>query len=356
MTAAQISSCYSTGMAGSGAFGTVHTASVNISKCYYLSTLAEDANAEALSASDLKDADLSDAFGAVCGDDYPALKWQSGVTFHEASGEGTVIAPLCTVKGYTRFTCSKCGESYRTTYVAALGHDFCTDTEGCNDCVLTPPTCTAAGKLVRTCRREGCTEKKEEVVPAKGHTPKADSEQVFIGYKTYVCDVCDKTYTVWDDDRICHVSYPDQIVASVSVADGSDYPWVYNTDSERFESSNQDQNNTSSTTSFSFTLSTPAVLRFGYGVSSEQKYDKLTITLTKDGGDPQALADGISGEESASINQKLEAGRYTLTFSYSKDSSGKSGSDTAYVSELSLSGMAHVIVENTTFAKADGAA
>ena len=351
-----VSNCYSVGEAGRGAFGTVDTASSEISKCYYLNTLEEDENAEALSASDLKDADLSDAFGAVCGDDYPALKWQSGVTFHEASGEGTQVAARCEAKGFTRYTCKHCGKDFRTQYTPALGHDFCEDTEGCGDCVLTAPTCTQPGKIVRTCRREGCSETKEDVVPAKGHTPTEGSEQVFPGYTIYTCSVCHVEYTVWDDNRICHVSYPEQITASVSVADGSDYPWVYNTDSDRFESSNQDQNNTSSTTSFYFTLSTPAVLRFGYGVSSEQNYDKLTITLTKDGGDPQALANGISGEESASINQKLEAGRYTLTFSYSKDSSGKSGSDTAYVSELELSGMAHVIVENTTFPKTEGAA
>lgn len=353
VTPAQISSCYSTGVAGSGAFGTVHTASVNISKCYYLNTRAADKNAEALSDADLKDADLSDAFGAVC-NGYPALKWQN-VTFHKA-GESTKVDALCEAKGYTRYTCNECHEEYRAAYTPALGHDFCTDAEGCDDCVLTAPTCTQPGKIVRACRRDGCSEKKEDVVPAKGHTPKAGSEQVFTGYTIYTCDVCNAEYTVWDDDRISHVSYPEQTVTSISVSDSGNFPWVYNADLNRFESSNQEQNNTASATSFVFTLSAPTVLRFDYGVSSEQKYDKLTITLTKDGGDPQALADGISGEESGSVDQKLEAGRYTLTFSYSKDSSGKNGSDMAYVSVLTLAGMARVIVENTTFPESEGAA
>lgn len=351
-----ISSCYSTGEAGSAVFGTVDTASSEISKCYYLNTLAADANAEALNEADLKDADLSDAFGPVCGG-YPALRWQTDVTFHEASSEGTVTAPLCTVKGYTSYSCSKCGESYRTAYVAALGHDFCEDLDGSdNSCVLTAPTCTQPGKIVRTCRRDGCSETKEDIVPAKGHTPKDGTEQVFTGYKTYECAVCGETYTVWDDDRLGHVSYPEQTVTSISVSDNGNYPWVYNADLDRFESSNQEQDKTSSTTSFAFTLSAPTVLRFGYGVSSENGYDKLTITLAADGGSTETLADAVSGEKSGSIKKQLAAGSYTLTLSYVKDDASKGGSDTAYVSVLTLAGMTRVIVENTTFPKAEGAA
>lgn len=350
-----ISSCYSTGEAGSAVFGTVDTASSEISKCYYLNTLNADANAEALNESDLKDADLSDAFGPVCGG-YPALRWQTDVTFHEAAGEGTLTAPLCTVKGYTSYSCSKCGKSYRTAYTAPLGHDFCEDLDGSdNSCVLTAPTCTQPGKIVRTCRRDGCSETKEDIVPAKGHTPKDGTEQVFTGYKTYECAVCGKTYTVWDDDRLGHVSYPEQTVTSISVSDNGNYPWVYNADLDRFESSNQNQDKTSSTTSFAFTLSAPTVLRFGYGVSSENGYDKLTITLAEDGGSTETLADAVSGEKSGSIKKQLGAGSYTLTLSYVKDDASKGGSDMAYVSVLTLAGMARVIVENTTFPKAEGA-
>lgn len=350
-----ISACYSVGEAGSAVFGTVDTASSEISKCYYLNTLNADANAEALNEADLKDADLSDAFGPVCGG-YPALRWQTDVTFHEAAGEGTVTAPLCTVKGYTRYSCSKCGKSYRTAYTAPLGHDFCEDLDGSdNSCVLTAPTCTQPGKIVRTCRRDGCSETKEDIVPAKGHTPKDGTEQVFTGYKTYECTVCGKTYTVWDDDRLGHVSYPEQTVTSISVSDNGNYPWVYNADLDRFESSNQNQDKTSSTTSFAFTLSAPTVLRFGYGVSSENGYDKLTITLAADGGSTETLADAVSGEKSGSIKKQLGAGSYTLTLSYVKDDASKGGSDMAYVSVLTLAGMARVIVENTTFPKAEGA-
>ena len=348
-----ISDCYSVGEAGSPAFGTVDAASSEISKCYYLSTLGKDPNAEPLSDDDLKNADLSDAFAPVC-NGYPALTWQKDVTFHKANGEGTVTAPLCTEKGYTSYTCTTCHAEYRKNYTPALGHNFCKDTEGCKDCEPTAPTCTQPGKIVRTCRRDGCTETKTDIVPAKGHTPTAGTEKVFTGYKTYTCSVCNETYKKWDDDRIGHVSYPEQTVASVSVADSSAYPWVYNSELDRFESSNQEKDKTSSTTSFAFTLSAPTVLKFGYGVSSEANCDKLTITLAKDGS-TETLVNGISGSKADSVNRQLEAGSYTLTLSYVKDAATSTPSDTAYVSVLTLAGMARVTVENTTFPTTEGA-
>ena len=68
------------------------------------------------------------------------------------------------------------------------------------------------------------------------------------------------------------------------------------------------------------------------------------------------MADAVSGEKSGSIKKQLAAGSYTLTLSYVKDDASKGGSDTAYVSVLTLAGMTRVIVENTTFPKAEGAA
>ena len=38
--------------------------------------------------------------------------------------EAVVTAPTCTEKGFTTYTCAKCGDSYVADEVAALGHDF----------------------------------------------------------------------------------------------------------------------------------------------------------------------------------------------------------------------------------------
>lgn len=46
-----------------------------------------------------------------------------GNIVHEHVYESEVVAPTCEEKGYTLHTC-KCGESYKDTYVNALGHNF----------------------------------------------------------------------------------------------------------------------------------------------------------------------------------------------------------------------------------------
>ena len=352
-----VSSCYSTGEAATAAvFGTVHAASVEISKCYYLDTLAKDDNAEALSAADLKDADLSEAFKPVCGGGYPALSWQTGVTFHEANGDGTITAPTCTAKGYTTFRCSECGAAYRTTYVAALGHDFCEDTTGCADCVLKDATCTETGTITRTCKRVGCSETKVDTVPAKGHTPKEGSGEAHIGYTTYICAVCGDTYQAWTDDLLSHISYRQTGLSDIAAQNGDSYPWVYNTEKNRFESSNVGVDSTTSETSFTFTLNSPAILRFSYGVSSESGCDKMTVTLKPDGGNAEKLVGGISGETSDNFSRQLEAGSYTLTLSYNKDGGVGNGDDLGYVKALGFTPMVRVSVENTLYKKASGAA
>ena len=350
-----VSSCYSTGEAATAAvFGTVHTASVEISKCYYLGTLTKDDNAEALSEANLKDADLSDAFGLVC-NGYPALLWQSGVAFHEANGEGTVTAPTCLAKGCTTFTCSKCNASYRTTYTAALGHDFCEDTTGCDNCVRVEPTCTETGTITRTCRRTGCSVTKVDTIPAKGHTPKDGTGEAHIGYTTYVCDVCGEPYNDWTDDLLSHISYRQTGLSDISVTSSESYPWVYNTETRRFESSNAGKDSTASESSFTFTLNSPSILRFSYGASSESGYDKMTVTLTPDGGSAEKIVDAISGTTTGNFSRQLDAGSYTLTLSYNKDGGSSEGDDLGYVQSLSFAPMVRVTVENTLYKASAGA-
>ena len=42
---------------------------------------------------------------------------------HKHAHSSKVVAPTCTEKGYTEYTC-ECGDSYRDSYVDALGHSF----------------------------------------------------------------------------------------------------------------------------------------------------------------------------------------------------------------------------------------
>ena len=281
-----VSDCYSVGAVtgGNGAFGSVDAGSATVTSCY---ALAADANAAVLTEEQMKSAELNaEAFGPTCGG-YPALKWQKDVTFHKAEG-GTVVPPTCTEKGYTLRTCTLCRESYRDTYVAATGH-----------------------------------------------TERTGTRTVYPAYYTYTCDVCNELITVWADTRLEYVTLPATGVVSAAMTDEGKYPWTYNSAAERFESGNAGANSSTSTTSFVFTLDRQRTIAFDFGVSSEESYDKATITLSN-GTETNTVASGISGTKADTYNGILTAGTWTLTVTYVKDNGGNKGADMAYVSGLTI--------------------
>ena len=281
-----VSDCYSVGAVtgGNGAFGSVDAGSATVTNCY---ALAADANAAVLTEEQMKSAELNaEAFGPTCGG-YPALKWQKDVTFHKAEG-GTVVPPTCTEKGYTLRTCTLCRESYRDTYVAATGH-----------------------------------------------TERAGTRTVYPAYYTYTCDVCNELITVWADTRLEYVTLPATGVVSAAMTDEGKYPWTYNSAAERFESGNAGANSSTSATSFVFTLDRQRTIAFDFGVSSEENYDKATITLSN-GTESNIVASGISGTKADTYNGILTAGTWTLTVTYVKDNGGNKGADMAYVSGLTI--------------------
>lgn len=51
--------------------------------------------------------------------------------------QASAVAATCTEPGYTLYTCSKCGESYRSSFVPALGHNFVNGT--CTRCGAADP-------------------------------------------------------------------------------------------------------------------------------------------------------------------------------------------------------------------------
>ena len=281
-----VSDCYSVGAVtgGNGAFGSVDAGSATVTNCY---ALTADANATVLTEEEMKSAELNtEAFGLACGG-YPALRWQQGVTFHKAEG-GTAVAPTCTERGYTTHVCTLCGESFRDTYVAATGH-----------------------------------------------TERAGTRTVYPAYYTYTCDVCEELITVWADTRLEYVTLPATGVVSAAMTDEGKYPWTYNSAAERFESGNAGANSSTSTTSFVFTLDRQRTIAFDFGVSSEEKYDKATITLSN-GTETNTVASGISGTKADTYNGILTAGTWTLTVTYVKDDGGNKGADMAYVSGLTI--------------------
>lgn len=63
--------------------------------------------------------------------------WDKDEEKCEHSYESVVTDPTCTKKGYTTHTCSKCGNSYKDSYVDALGHDY--ENGKCTDCGAKDP-------------------------------------------------------------------------------------------------------------------------------------------------------------------------------------------------------------------------
>ena len=73
---------------------------------------------------------------------FKEFDWESKVTFQltvpnecEHSYKAKTTKPTCTAKGYTTYTCTLCGCSYKADYAAKLSHKYDGETDGdCNLC------------------------------------------------------------------------------------------------------------------------------------------------------------------------------------------------------------------------------
>ena len=117
-----------------------------------------------------------------------------------------VTVPICTERGYTTHTCSKCGDTYTDSYVNKLGHSLGSWYE------VTAPTCTTDGLEKRECTR--CDHYETRVLEKTGHTytsvvtAPTCAER---GYTTHTCSKCGDTYVdsyvnklghTWDEGTV----------------------------------------------------------------------------------------------------------------------------------------------------------
>lgn len=152
----------------------------------------------------------NEAAGHVPGDEAtctaPQLCAKCGAVLVNALGhdyEAEVTAPTCTEMGYTVFTCSRCGDSYKGDYTDATGHkpgDWIIDKE---------PTTDSEGEKHREC--ENCGEKLETEPIEKLYltaTTDTHGEAVVGGYLVTVTDTDTKnpvsgaTVTLNKDDTL----------------------------------------------------------------------------------------------------------------------------------------------------------
>ena len=161
-------------------------------------------------------------------------------TYEEIAATGhnynaVVTAPTCTVKGYTTYTCSECGDSYIDNYIDALGHDrihheakaaTCTEKgwaayDTCSRCdystykeipatghhhnaVVTAPACTAKGYTTHTC---ACGDSYiDNYIDALGH------DRIHHAAKAATCT--EKGWAAYDTCSRCNYSTYKEIAAT----------------------------------------------------------------------------------------------------------------------------------------------
>jgi len=106
------------------------------------------------------------------------------------------IAPTCTAKGYTVYTCTRCGDSYNDSYVDALGHAWDEGT------VTKWPTEYEEGELTYTCTR--CSATKTESIPKSAHihcysiTETVEATCTEYGYTVGICESCGSRTAEYD--------------------------------------------------------------------------------------------------------------------------------------------------------------
>ena len=107
--------------------------------------------------------------------------------------------------------------------------------------------------------------------------------------------------------------------------------WVVSGDNEYvFASHNYSWPNTEARSDFSFTSTTPFTINFDYTVSSEAGFDIFYFYI---GGSTYISQ---SGSINSNFTQQLNAGDYVFRFSYIKDGSVNYGTDTATVSNFTI--------------------
>lgn len=99
---------------------------------------------------------------------------------HEYTEE--TVSGTCYEKGYTKYTCNLCGDTYTDNYTEANGHKF--------DEIVIEPTCTHRGYTIHYCKECGY-EYSDSYVPATGHAYLPEEHLATCtedGYTEYVCE------------------------------------------------------------------------------------------------------------------------------------------------------------------------
>ena len=122
---------------------------------------------------------------------YNAEPWN--LCRHKNLTKGETVAPTCTTKGYTIYTCDQCGEVQHLDETEMIPHTRVEQP-------AVAATCTTPGKTAGSVCSV-CDEvlQQQEAVPALGHnhvvTERVEPTTTTAGHVTYTCSRCNDTYT-----------------------------------------------------------------------------------------------------------------------------------------------------------------
>ncbi len=218
--------------------------------------------------------------------------------------ESVVTEPTCETQGYTTYTCSDCGHSYISDYVAKLEHDY---QEGaCVDCEK------------EAILYGSCGDNASYYVYELDHLEETKYYLEIVGTGAI-------TSNPWS-------SYSSEVVklkVAEGITDMGSASLTYNVSGSWITSGDVIYSPTighSSSTTYRITFTSSGSFSYEYRVSSESGYDYLTI---KRNGEQIHRISGTGGDYTL-VNTTVSSGEY-FDFIYSKDSSATNGYDKAYI-------------------------
>ena len=126
---------------------------------------------------------------------------------------------------------------------------------------------------------------------------------------------------------------------SVSVSGSSNQYKTYTS----FTSGGYNINSANSMSKITVNINTAGTFGFKATVSSETSYDKLTVTVSKNGGSDTTVANAISGANSNTYSDSAKIGDvYVITVKYAKDSSVNKNNDNGVLDTFTYPSNSHV--------------
>lgn len=161
------------------------------------------------------------------------------------------------------------------------------------------------------------------------YDPAHTNEKIFGGWykdSTFSEEFTDVTIT---DNITVYAKWID--AGTCTVTGDSTYAFVYDAESGWWKNNNQEQDDTSASVVIE-AVDGPIIVKVTYWISSEANWDYLSSSVygTVEGDPINTKGSNYTEEEAQTAEFLLQAGS-TLTLTYSKDSSGADGDDTAYL-------------------------